>query len=95
LTEQAENAPAAGDTLITLYTSSGCAHAWAVERFMEDNEIAVELVNIDRDQEARQLVMAINNGYASVPTLVFPDGSTLTEPSFQALRAKLALDAAT
>ena len=33
--------------------------------------------------------MEINHGNASVPTLVFPDGSTLTEPSDQALRQKL------
>jgi hypothetical protein len=33
--------------------------------------------------------MEINNGNASVPTLVFPDGSTLTEPSTAVLRQKL------
>jgi hypothetical protein len=39
--------------------------------------------------EARERVKTINHGYESVPTLIFPDGSTLTEPSAGELRRKL------
>ena len=46
----------------------------------------------DGDQEARQELIEINGGYASVPTLVFPDGSKLTEPSFSQIRQKLELE---
>jgi mycoredoxin len=77
---------------IILYSSSYCSHSWAVERFVEQNEIPIHIINIDGNPEARETVMEINNGYASVPTLVFPDGSTLTEPSFSALRAKLGIE---
>jgi mycoredoxin len=76
-------------TAIILYTSNICGHSWAVERFMKEQDIVVKLVNIDDDPEARQRVMEINRGYASVPTLVFPDGTHLTEPSFRQLREKL------
>lgn len=76
---------------IILYTSNFCAHSWTVERFMEKNNIPVTLINIDNNREAREKVIAINNGYASVPTLVFADGSHLTEPSFRALRARLGI----
>lgn len=48
-----------------------------------------DYINISFDATARQRVIEINHGNASVPTLVFPDGSTLTEPSDQALRQKL------
>ncbi len=77
---------------ITLYTSRFCGHSWAVEQFMKENEIVVKQINIDGNPEARHEVMTINNGYASVPTLVFPDGTTLTEPSFRQLRAKLGVE---
>ncbi|MCP5095328.1 MAG: NrdH-redoxin [Chloroflexi bacterium] len=77
---------------IILYSSSYCSHSWAVERFVEENEIPIHIINIDSDPGARETVIEINNGYASVPTLVFPDGSTLTEPSFSALRAKLGME---
>lgn len=80
----------AGERII-LYTSKFCGHAWIVERFMRENEIDVELINIDGNHQARQQVMAINNGYASVPTLIFPDGTHLTEPSLAQLRQKLGL----
>ena len=80
------------DTPITLYTSSLCSHAWAVERFMEKNDIPVTIIRIDQDLEAREQLIEINNGYASVPTIVFPDGTHLTEPSFGALRAKLGME---
>ena len=49
-----------------------------------------EYVNIHNDYQARQHVQAINYGNESVPTLVFPDGSTLTEPRTGPLKDKLA-----
>ena len=47
-------------------------------------------VDIHKDASAAERVRGINNGNESVPTLIFPDGSTLTEPSVGELRAKLA-----
>jgi mycoredoxin len=80
------------NTPIILYTSNFCAHSWIVERFVKDHEIPVELKNINEDRQARQELLQINNGYASVPTLVFPDGTHLTEPSLRALRTKLGIE---
>jgi glutaredoxin len=48
-----------------------------------------EYINIHEDDEASQFVREVNGGYESVPTLLFPDGTTLTEPSAGALKAKL------
>lgn len=78
--------------LITLYTSNWCAHAMSVEGFFKKNDIPVNMINIDGDREARERLIEINGGYASVPTLVFPDGSKLTEPSFGELRQKLDIE---
>jgi len=36
---------------------------------------------LDENPEAADTVMAINGGYRSVPTLVFPDGRIMVEPS--------------
>jgi hypothetical protein len=46
-------------------------------------------VDITRDPEAVALVEKLNNGYRSVPTILFPDGSVLSEPSTTQLVAKL------
>jgi mycoredoxin len=78
-------------TEIIMYTSNFCGHSWAVEKFMKEQGVPVQLINIDQDPQARQRLMEINRGYASVPTLLFPDGTQLTEPSFRQLREKLAI----
>ncbi len=72
---------------ITMYTSEFCMHSRSVETFMARNDIPVKVVSIDNSQSARKKVMEINDGYASVPTLVFPNGETMTEPSMRELRA--------
>ena len=77
---------------VTVYTSSYCLHSRSVVRFLKKNDIPAEIISIDGDREAKELVMAINNGYASVPTVIFPDGSHLTEPSYKQLREKLDLE---
>ena len=74
---------------VTVYTSSYCLHSRSVVRFLKKNDIAADIISIDGDSGAREKVMSLNQGYASVPTLVFPDGTQLTEPSSRELRAKL------
>ncbi|MCO5182333.1 MAG: glutaredoxin family protein [Anaerolineae bacterium] len=77
---------------IKLYTSSTCPHSWAVTRFLRRNAIAVDQISIDGNPTARAELMALSNGYASVPTLVFPDGTQLTEPGFRELRRQLGIE---
>ena len=77
---------------IILYTSSYCGHSRSVERFLEQHKVPVQVINIDGNQEARTRLVEINNGYASVPTLIFPDGSKLTEPPLSLLRQKLEIE---
>lgn len=77
---------------VTVYTSSYCLHSRSVVRFLKKNDIPAEIISIDGDHEAREKVISLNNGYASVPTVVFPDGTQLTEPSYNELRNKLNLE---
>ena len=77
---------------IIFYTSQFCSHSWAVERLIEQNEIEVAHINIDGNAEARAKLIEITGGYASVPTLIFPDGTRLTEPSMGQLRSKLGIE---
>ena len=79
---------------ITFYTSQFCSHSWAVERFLTENEVNVNSINIDGNPEARAKLIELTGGYASVPTLIFPDGTRLTEPSMGQLRSKLGIERA-
>lgn len=79
---------------ITLYVSKWCAHSRSIERFLDENGIPAKKIIIDGDDTARGELIALNDGYASVPTLVFADGSKLIEPSLSQLRRKLGLESA-
>ena len=74
---------------IIVYGHPFCPMVNPVLNMLESNEVEFDYINIHQDLEARERVRDINNGNESVPTLVFPDGSTLTEPNSGQLRAKL------
>lgn len=74
---------------IVMYTTSWCPDCWRAKQVMTAMKVPYEEINITQDDEAVELVMALNNGHRSVPTIVFPDGSVLTEPTTSALAQKL------
>lgn len=76
-------------TPIILYGHGSCPQLPPVLGLLKTARVTYCYVNIHQDDEARRRVREINNGYESVPTLVFPDGSTLTEPSTRELSARL------
>ncbi len=74
---------------IVLYGNPLCPMVPPVRSLLDRAGAGYDYVNISLDRSAKERVMAINNGNASVPTLVFPDGSTLTEPRLEELAARL------
>ncbi|MFW5691229.1 MAG: glutaredoxin domain-containing protein [Chloroflexota bacterium] len=74
---------------IIVYGQPMCPMLPPVLGVLRQSDITFEYIDIRTDAQAAQRVRQINNGYASVPTLVFPDGSTLTEPSVGQLKRAL------
>jgi mycoredoxin len=74
---------------IVLYGTRFCPQVYTTRRELDRNQIEYAYIDIREDQAAAERVRKINNGYESVPTLVFPDGSTLTEPSTAELLDRL------
>lgn len=66
---------------ILLYGTSWCGLSRRTQRLLDQKEVAYRFIDIDKDPVGEKTVREINGGFRSVPTLVFPDGSTLTEPS--------------
>jgi mycoredoxin len=75
---------------IMFYGSPVCGMVPPVRGVLDRAGASYEYVDISRDAEALQRVREINEGLESVPTLEFPDGSTLTEPALRELEEKLA-----
>jgi mycoredoxin len=74
---------------IIVYGHPACPALWPVKGLLTRSKVKFEYIDIHQDSAAAARVRAINNGNESVPTLVFPDGSTLTEPTVGELRSKL------
>ena len=74
---------------IIVYGYPSCPALGPVKGLLTLSKVKFEYIDIHQDSTAAARVRAINNGNESVPTLVFPDGSTLTEPSVGELQSKL------
>ncbi len=78
-----------GEQKIKMYGTTWCGSSRTARRLLDENHIAYDWVDIDQDMDARKYVEEVNRGYRSVPTIVFPDGSMLVEPTTSALKEKL------
>jgi mycoredoxin len=77
--------------MIEIFTTPWCGDCIRTKKLLDENLVGYREINVETDQEALEKIKNINDGFASVPTLIFDDGSTLTEPSNQALLEKLGL----
>jgi mycoredoxin len=74
---------------IKMYSTTWCPDCIRSKRTLDKHGVDYEEINIERDPSAIALVKKINRGARSVPTIVFPDDTTLTEPNNNELVSKL------
>lgn len=79
------------NTTIKVFGTNWCGDCRRARRYLDQNNISYDFINIDGNKEAEQFVMTTNRGMRSVPTIVFEDGSILVEPSNKVLADKLGL----
>lgn len=77
------------EAAVVMYTTAWCVDCWRAKQVMDSMKVEYTEIDITEDEEATELVMRLNRGYRSVPTLVFADGSVMTEPRTNVLVAKL------
>lgn len=74
---------------LTMYTTTWCAFCKRLKRQLAADGIEMTEVDIEQDPAAAEYVMSVNGGFQTVPTVVFPDGSALTNPSAAAVKERL------
>jgi len=74
---------------ITVYGTSWCGGSRRARLLLDRNNIPYTWIDIELDEKAAKYVESVNRGYRSVPTIVWPDGSMLVEPSEDDLAEKL------
>jgi thioredoxin reductase (NADPH) len=77
--------------VITLYGTIWCPDCKRAKRFFGEQRVPYINIDIEQNPEAMSFVEQINDGKHIIPTIVFPDGSNLVEPSNAELAAKLGL----
>jgi mycoredoxin len=76
---------------VTMYSTTWCGYCRRLKGQMDRAGIGYSEVNIEQDPKSAQFVESVNNGNQTVPTVVFPDGSALTNPSLAQVKQKLGL----
>jgi mycoredoxin len=75
--------------MVTMYSTTWCGYCKRLKRLLDREGIAYDEVNIEEDDSAAEFVMGVNGGNRTVPTVLFPNGAALTNPSIDQVRAAL------
>jgi mycoredoxin len=73
----------------TMFSTPWCGYCHRLKGQLEREGIGFETVDIEQQPEAAETVERANGGNQTVPTLLFRDGSTLTNPSVAQVKEKL------
>lgn len=79
------------DANITVYGAYWCPDCRRAKKFLGEQFVPFNWIDIEQDKEAEQIVLEKNEGKRIIPTIVFEDGSILVEPSNAELANKLGL----
>ncbi len=80
--------PAPGS--VTMFSTTWCGYCRVLKQAFAREGITYAEVNIEHEEGAADFVMGVNGGNQTVPTVLFPDGSALTNPTIAQVKAKLA-----
>ena len=76
---------------IIVYSTVWCPDCKRAKKFLAEHRVLYENIDIELDEKAMAFVEKVNNGMRIIPTIVFPNGSILTEPSNAQLAEKLGM----
>jgi mycoredoxin len=76
-------------TSIIFYGASWCADCKRSQTYLDGQSVQYEYIDIDTVPGAADKVSEINKGFKSIPTIVFPNGTILVEPTDKQLAEQL------
>jgi glutaredoxin len=78
-------------SIITVYSTDWCPDCRRAKNFFVEHQVQYAEVDIEEIPDGVPFVKNLNNGMRIVPTIIFPDGEILAEPSNAQLAEKLGL----
>lgn len=79
--------PASGT--VTMFSTTWCGYCRRLKGQMDREGIPYREVDIENRPDAADLVMRLNEGNRTVPTVLFADGSSATNPSLAEVKHRL------
>ncbi|HLU34014.1 MAG TPA: mycoredoxin [Natronosporangium sp.] len=76
--------------MLTMYSTPWCGYCRRLAAQLDRERIPYQVVDIEQDAAAAEYVTSVNHGNRTVPTVRFPDGTALTNPSITEVKARLA-----
>ena len=76
--------------VVTIYSTPWCGYCHRLAGQLKREGITFTIVDIEQSREAAAFVEEVNAGTQTVPTVLFDDGTTLTNPSLAEVKEKLA-----
>lgn len=80
--------PVAGT--ITMFSTRWCGYCRGLKTALDRDGIGYTEVDIEQHPGSADYVMSVNGGNQTVPTVVFADGTSATNPSLAEVRLRLA-----
>jgi mycoredoxin len=78
------------DGTITMFSTSWCGYCARLKTQLDKDGIGYTEVNIEEVPGTAELVESLNGGNQTVPTVIYPDGSSATNPSARDVALRLA-----
>jgi mycoredoxin len=74
---------------ITMFSTPWCGYCRGLKSALDQAGVVYTEIDIERHPGAADYVMSVNGGNQSVPTVVFADGTTATNPSLAQIQRRL------
>lgn len=75
--------------IIKVYSTAWCPDCIAAKSVLKSMNVEFEDINIEEVPGSADIVLELNDGNRTVPTIIFPDGSVMSEPRITDLRLKV------
>jgi mycoredoxin len=73
----------------TMYSTEWCGYCKRLKSQLNEIGITFEEINIEEVPGTAEIVEKVNGGNRTVPTLVFSDGTAMTNPSAKQVQEKI------
>lgn len=75
---------------VVMYSTTWCGYCRRLKTQLDSAGIAFEEINVEEVPGTAEYVEHVNGGNRVVPTVVFPDGTSATNPSLNEVKTRLA-----